>query len=664
MPVSFQHKTMRQSSKRRYRQYLEQRKVDKTYARRESDAKGIRPDRRARSRPFRELLSKFWGFMQPHRGSIAFALTTLTIVCFTALAMPAATKIVIDHVLTPGGMDSIPGWMREAGFEGSSQTKLLYAVGAGLIGLALIGVTLGSTGRWQMTRVTKRVQIELRDRAFSHAIKLPLVTIQRYKSGGMASLLREDSGLAGELLFGLVYNPWKAVVQLVGTLVILAVVDWRMLIGGLMLIPAAWISQRAYISRIRPLYRDAKHVRQDVDATTTEVFGGMRIVRGFGRERTEVSRFTGGQHYMTRLEILTWWWSRVVEIAWSILIPTASAAVLVYGGTQVLKGALTIGDLMMFSTYLLMLLGPMETLTHTASQVQSNLAAFDRLLDLLAEPTEFADAPGMRVVDRKTARGEIELRDVWFAYPKPKPRAKEAETPEPPPVIRGVSLKVKAGETIAFIGPSGSGKTTLCNLICRFYDPTSGVVMFDGVDLKSISASSYRSMLGIVEQDVFLFDGTIRENIAYGRRDATEAEIVAAANASNAAEFIEAMDLKYETVIGERGVRLSGGQKQRIAIARALLADPRILILDEATSNLDTESERLIQRSLVRLMKGRTCFVIAHRLSTVRLADRIVVLEQGAITEQGTHDELIARDGRYADLLKMQTHRPDFAEAV
>jgi len=659
---------MLQSSKRRFRDYLVLRAADKTYAKRESDSKGTRPDKARRSRPFRELISRFWTFSRPHRGPLAFSLSMLTIVCLTSLAMPAATKIVIDNVLTEGGLEAVPAWLANVLPADVTRSGLLWGVGFALVGLAVVGVSLGTMGRWQMTRVTKRMQVELRDRTIRHAIQLPLVTIQRYKTGGMASLLREDAGLAGDLLFGLVYNPWKAVVQLVGTLTILAWVDYRMLIGGLLLLPAAWISQRTYIARIRPLYRDGKHVRQDIDATTTETFGGMRIVRGFGRERSEVGRFTGAQHYMTRIEVLTWWWSRVVEIAWSILIPVASAGVLVYGGLQVLKGSLSIGDLMMFSTYLLMLLGPMETLTHTASQVQSNLAAFDRVLDLLAEPLEFADTPGTHTVARATARGEIELRDVWFAYPKSKPKPLAEPAPlseaESQPVIRGVSLKVRAGETVAFIGPSGSGKTTLCNLICRFYDPTSGTVTFDGVDLKTIDPRSYRTLLGIVEQDVFLFDGTIRENIAYGKRNATDAEVFAAATAANAAEFVGAMERKYDTIIGERGVRLSGGQKQRIAIARALLADPRILILDEATSNLDTESERLIQRSLVRLMKGRTCFVIAHRLSTVRLADRIVVLEHGKITEQGTHDELLAKDGRYADLLKMQTHRPEFEDAV
>ncbi|HYD01097.1 MAG TPA: ATP-binding cassette domain-containing protein, partial [Phycisphaerales bacterium] len=343
-----------------------------------------------------------------------------------------------------------------------------------------------------------------------------------------------------------------------------------------------------------------------------------------------------------------WWWSRGIEMAWMLLVPTASAAVLVYGGNRILDGQLTIGALMAFSMYLLMLLGPMEVLVSTASGLQNSLAAWDRCLDILAEPREFdgAAAPAAPPPDgqaRRLFRGELDIHEVSFTYP--------GGTQE---VLHGVSLHVPAGHTVALVGHSGSGKTTLCNLIARFYDPTSGAILLDGTDLHTIPAERYRSLLGIVEQDVFLFDGSIADNIAYGRRDAAEAQVRAAAQAANAHEFISGFDKGYQTVIGERGVRLSGGQKQRIAIARALLADPRILILDEATSSLDTESERLIQRALVELMRGRTCFVIAHRLSTIRHADLIVVLEHGKITETGTHDELVTAGGRYLRMLQAQ----------
>jgi ATP-binding cassette subfamily B protein/subfamily B ATP-binding cassette protein MsbA len=282
------------------------------------------------------------------------------------------------------------------------------------------------------------------------------------------------------------------------------------------------------------------------------------------------------------------------------------------------------------------------------------------VLDILAMPPEFATTEATKSVSRETSRGRVTIENLGFTYPAaPKDLGGSGDAPAadgetPREVLHGINLDVSPGATIALVGASGAGKTTLCNLVARFYDPTSGRILLDGTDLRDIHVESYRRMLGIVEQDVFLFDGTIAQNISYARRDADMQDIIAAATNANAHEFISRLDKGYETLIGERGVRLSGGQKQRLAIARALLADPLILILDEATSNLDAESEALIQRSLHKLMQGRTCFVIAHRLSTIRHADLIVVLHNGTIVQTGTHEQLLAAGGRYADLLKAQ----------
>lgn len=632
------------SSRSRFRDYLRRRKqAEHTDQLPDQPAPDRKPKKRSRS--FFALFPAFWSLLRGRHALVLAALGTLTVSTIIGLIVPASTKVVLDYVLTDNpGPAGIPRWIPVS----RDRMGLLWTIAAAMMIVTLVSIVIGMWGRWQVTRLTKQTQVKLRRRAFAHAVRLPLHRVYALKSGGASSLLRDDAGGAAELLFSMIYNPWRAIVQLVGTMLILALVDWRLLLGSLVLIPTIWLTHKTWISSIRPVYRDIRASRQSIDARTTEAFGGMRVVRGFARENREAASFVANNHYMIRQEILAWWRSRTVEIAWQVLIPAASVGVMLYGGWQVLRGSLTLGDLMMFSTYLLMLLGPLETLSSTATNIQNNLAGFDRVLDLLDEPREFADSPGKARVDKATVAGAITLDHVCFRY-----KGGAAD------VIHDVTLDIAPGATVALVGSSGAGKTTLCNLIARFYDPTSGAIRLDGIDLREIAVDSYRSLLGIVEQDVFLFDGTVFENIAFSRPNATIQEARHAAQAAFAADFIDNLEHGYDTLIGERGVRLSGGQKQRLAIARALLADPRILILDEATSNLDSESELLIQRALTRLLEGRTSFVIAHRLSTIRHADMIVVMEGGRVIETGTHEQLMAAEGRYAELVRLQAMTGD-----
>ncbi|OYP29841.1 ABC transporter ATP-binding protein [Rhodopirellula sp. MGV] len=594
-----------------------------------------------RERGFWELIKEFWRLVRPHRRQISVALFFLTIAIGLRLIPPLGTKLAIDCVLTDPPKP-LPAYLDGIVLPSDKMTRLLW-ISIAVVVTTAIATVVHLFSRWTGTKAVNQAQIGIRKNVFEHAIRLPLDKVYDLKSGGVASLIREDAGGVAELIFSMLYNPWRAIVQFVGSLIILVFVDWKLMVGGLLLLPIVWVTHRTYINRIRPLYRDIRKQRQHIDSNATETFGGIRVVRTFSRSRNESNRFVHEGGFLVRQQLFTWWWTRIIETIWEVLIPIASTGLLLYGGYQIIHGELTLGDMMMFLVYLTMLLDPLATIAASAVGFQNNLAGLDRILDVLESDSELPTNPNAVHVSRQSSEGELELRNVTFHYP-------ETQTE----VLKNVSIHIESGQTVALVGRSGAGKTTLTNLIARFYDPTDGSVLLDGRDLREINLESYRSLLGIVEQDVFLFDGTIADNISYARRGCRPEEIVAAATAAAAHEFIEKLPKGYDSVIGERGVKLSGGQRQRLAIARAILADPKILILDEATSNLDSESEQLIQQSLERLLQDRTAFVIAHRLSTIRNADKIIVLEDGRVVEVGTHHELLAKGGRYQDMVHLQ----------
>ena len=633
------------SSRKQFESYQEEVANRRKTGHRPTGYHSDRPDAEAntpRQRSFWMLLKQFWREVGEHRGKVIVALATLTVSTLLGLLPPAATKLAIDFVLTDPPKPLPPSL--SSYFGGWTPMQLLWCIGLSVVAITLVRTAIHVWGRWYATKAVQMMQADLRRRVFEHVLRLPLHRIQELKSGGATSLIREDAGGVADLIFNMIYNPWQAIVQLLGSFCVLVLVDWRLMVGGMLLLPAVWITHRTWIYRVRPLYKDIRKRRQQIDGNTTETFGGIRVVRTFARGKSESNRFSRLTHLLSRQQIMVWWSSRLLEVVWEIIIPLASTGLLLYGGWQILTGDLSLGDLMMFLVYLTMLLGPIASIASSAMSFQNNLAGLDRVLDLLDEDTEIKLQLGKKELNRSEVRGKLVFDRVGFKYP-----GTERD------VLADVSFVAEAGTTVALVGRSGAGKTTLSNLVARFYAPTSGRIELDGQNVSEVSLDSYRKILGVVEQEVFLFDGTILENIAYGRRGASFEEVLTAAEAAAAREFIERLPKGFQTVIGERGFKLSGGQRQRLAIARAILADPKVLILDEATSNLDSESERLIQQSLTKLLRGRTAFVIAHRLSTIMHADQILVIDDGRIVERGTHDQLMSREGIYQRMVLLQT---------
>jgi ATP-binding cassette subfamily B protein/subfamily B ATP-binding cassette protein MsbA len=482
--------------------------------------------------------------------------------------------------------------------------------------------------------------LSLRRALFERLLHLPLPRLWDMKTGGILSRLTGDIDTTTGLLQMAVVSPAISVIRLIIAVAVLLSLNWRLALTALAVIPGVMLMSFVFARRVRPIYRSVRKDVERIDGRVGETFSGIRVVRAFRGEPRELLDYMRGRHTVLRKELFAHRRELVLWTSWGLLLSAVNVVIVWYGGYLNIGGRASIGDIMAFQWYTFLLLNPVWNLVNSFSELQRSLAAMERVFEVLAMEGDKPDRPDAR--DAPRVVHEIRFENVEFEYREGRP------------VVRDFNVAVPGGSVVALVGRSGAGKTTVTDLVARFHDPTRGRILLNGSDIRDFRLRTYRDLLAIVQQDVFLFDGSVSENIAYARHDAADAEIEDAARRANAHEFIVKLPEQYDTFIGERGVKLSGGQQQRLAIARALLASPQILILDEATSNLDTESEQLIQASMATLLAGRTTFVIAHRLSTVRRADLILLLEDGRVVERGSHEHLMQVRGTYYEMVLRQ----------
>jgi ATP-binding cassette subfamily B protein/subfamily B ATP-binding cassette protein MsbA len=627
-------------SRHRYRAFLDdyrQRRLDATDrpAVEGAGSPGAAPDNRRR-----EYIREYLRWLSPHRSRIAVVLALAFVSAGLQMIEPLFMRFIIDRVL----LDEELG--------GAERLNRLHTAGAAFLAVILIANLVGAFRDYRQRMLNVRVMLSLRQSLFDRLLHLPLPRLWDMKTGGILSRLTGDIDTTTGLLQMALVSPSVSVIRLVIALVVLFTLNWRLALTALAIVPGVMVISFISARRVRPIYRSLRKDAEQIDGRVGETFSGIRVVRAFGREARELMEYMRGRHTVVRKELFAHRREMVLWTTWSILLATVNVVIVWYGGYLNIAGRASVGDIMAFQWYTFLLLNPVWQIVNSFSELQRSLAAMERVFEALAMPDDKPDRPDAH--DAPRIVGEIAFDSVNFEY-----RAGH-------PVVRDFSVTVPGGSVVALVGRSGAGKTTVTDLVARFHDPTSGRILLNGSDIRQFRLRTYRDLLAIVQQDVFLFDGSVRDNIAYGRHDATDAEILDAARRANAHEFIDRLPERYDTFIGERGVKLSGGQQQRLAIARAILAAPQILILDEATSNLDTESEQLIQASMAELLAGRTTFVIAHRLSTIRRADLILLMDDGRIVERGTHEELMAAGGAYRAMVlrQMETQESTGAEVL
>jgi ABC-type multidrug transport system fused ATPase/permease subunit len=567
-------------------------------------------------------LPDVWALIKPRRGLLAVGLLLMAINRVSGLVLPASTKYFIDNVIL------------------HKQVGLLTPIVLGVLGATIVqGLTSFSLTQL-LSKSAQKMITELRQQVQAHIGQLPISFYDANKTGVLVSRIMSDvegvRNLVGTGLVEFVGGLMTGAIALV--YLIHTSVEMTLVAFSILLVFGFGIS-RAF-KTIRPIFRARPKITAEVTGRLTESLGGVRVVKGYHAEEREEKIFAGGVQKLLDNVLKTLTATSLMSLSGATLLGIVSALMLELGGHKILSGTMTPGQWFAYNAFLAFLIAPVFQIVAIGTQITEAITGLERTREILNEKLE-DEAPG-RTVTLGRIEGRVVMENVSFAYDSRKE------------VLHDVSFQSEPGTVTALVGPSGAGKSTIIGLIAAFYVPSSGRVLVDGVDLSAVKLGSYRTQLGVVLQETFLFDGTIRENVAFGRPNASEEEILAACRIARVDEFAETFENKYETVVGERGVKLSGGQKQRVSIARAILADPRILILDEATSSLDSESEALIQEGLRYLMRGRTTFVIAHRLSTIRRAEQILVVEDGRIIERGTHATLYALGGRYFDLYTKQ----------
>jgi ABC-type multidrug transport system fused ATPase/permease subunit len=557
-----------------------------------------------------------------HRFSLALGLLLMLVSRLAGLVLPASTKYLIDEVL------------------GNQRGELLVPLALAAGGATLLQALTGYANSQVVSVAAQRAIMSMRRRVQDHVLRLPIRYFDGTRSGVVVSRVMNDAegirNLVGTGLLQLVGGVLTAVIALA----VLFWLNWRLTLATLVFLAAFGGAMAAAFNRLRPLFRQRNEITADITGRLAESIGGVRLLKVYVAEAREARVFADGVQRLFDNIAGTITGTSAISAFATAIVGAIGVLIMVIGGRAILAGSMTLGDLVMYTFFVALMAAPVVQIANIGTQISEAFAGLDRIRELLDMPTE--DQEDLTRAPVASVRGEVAFEDVWFEY--------EPETP----VLRGLSFTAPAGQTLALVGSSGSGKSTILGLVMAFNRPQRGRVRVDGRDLQSLRLREYRSLLGVVMQDNFLFDGTIADNIGFARPEAKREEIERVARIAHVDEFAERFEQGYDTVVGERGVKLSGGQRQRVAIARAILADPRILLLDEATSSLDSESEALIRDGLRRLRSGRTTFVIAHRLSTIESADQILVVENGEIVERGRHAELLAAGGRYRQLYDRQ----------